>query len=246
MVFPNFNFDFILIKEHLDNITSNKEKIIYLKFIKKELARIIYSYTITELRDNDSFGYDVDETIRSIRKIYKRESCPELNEIAEDVISKMKMVTTNSDAFPLFLQICGLFEFMTFEIDNELQRFKNCLFQIDGELAFWDYQKELQEEPDSKNLMGRVLEISPEKILWKGSKQDLVAFYDVLIQFGFITLTKNKDQLLGKHFALIDISSKEIKEVGTLKHTRKLIKENYAKPSDKMQIIINAIESSFR
>jgi hypothetical protein len=123
------------------------------------------------------------------------------------------------------------------QVINKLDTFAKL---IDDEIKFYD---NLNRTVTNNKVKQEILNIEPERILWRGTKQDLVTLYDTLIEFGFIFQTKNKDQLLGKHFSLIDNKNK-ISEVGELKHTRKQLKESYAKPTEKMEETLKTLKNS--
>ncbi len=90
----------------------------------------------------------------------------------------------------------------------------------------------------------KITNILPEKILWRDTQQDLVALYDELIKLGMIVPVKNKDQLLKKHFQILDENTEEAKELGELKHTRKQLNEGNARPTEKMEAILKKLNDS--
>lgn len=139
-------------------------------------------------------------------------------------------------------------------IIEELRIINRNLMQIvDNELLYWFFmsmsstlEKELRyieklSEATNNQGVAKTTNILPEKMLWRGSQQDLVALYDELLKLGLILPVRNKDQLLKKHFQILDENTKEPKELGELKHSRKQLNEGYAKPTEKMKAILKKL-----
>lgn len=137
---------------------------------------------------------------------------------------------------------------------NELRTINKRLMQLhEEEQLYWFLmsmssilEKELRyierlNEATNNQGAAKITNILPEKMLWRGSQQDLVALYDELINLGLILPVRNKDQLLKKHFQILDENTEEPKELGELKHSRKQLKEGYAKPTKKMEKILKKL-----
>lgn len=190
-----------------------------------------------DLYDQIKGGADIIEVNLSLNKSFKKYKSLRTYGSVKNGVNMEYIIIDNEKNRDIVKQF-------SLNLDFYLNHLKNVLLpRIDLEIQ----KTQLESESIShKNISPSNIDLSKfesEKILWKGTKQDLVALYDKLIDIGLVIPTKAKDQLLNNHFVLITDKG-DVEKLGELKHARKLLKD-YAKPSAKMQIIIDSIEKDF-
>jgi len=259
MNYPLFHFDYQKIKHHLETIPPLIEKLNYLYFIKKELGNLIFLLNTSDLKEYNfnlqedgwalfQYARDFDKFIKDLKELTKIKEIPELsNKVSE--LRKMlegykKGVSVTERDYKIEekdrRKISFNYDIILEPIKNSLRKLQLCERSILNEIEYLNLQKELKGE-DTKQGAGKTTNILPEKILWRDSQQDLVALYDELIKLGMIVPVKNKDQLLKKHFQILDENTEEAKELGELKHSRKQLNVGYAKPTAKMEAILKKL-----
>lgn len=80
-----------------------------------------------------------------------------------------------------------------------------------------------------------------DKIVWLKNRQDFVALFDVLMNYGFISYKKDKDVTLSKHFSWMDEEMTPEK----LKHLRNNVKNKAEvyQLSDEMKIVVEKLQN---
>ncbi|OQY74449.1 MAG: hypothetical protein B6D44_04305 [Ignavibacteriales bacterium UTCHB2] len=233
---------------------------------------LLYPYASTDvplleevqeyLRRLDDFRIDIKaklEFLHFLKKDYQQRATL-LRQINPDKINLKTNSLTNDFVSEFILSVNNTFNFLMSmnktksefefydknyrrpffkqELNETLESIDTFIKLVDDEINFF---KNTSLSLQDKNTIPEIINLEPERIIWNGTKQDLVALFDTLIQLGLIIPTKNKDQLLGKHFSLFDAN--KISEIGELKHTRKLLREGFAKPTEKMDTIIKKLKS---
>lgn len=190
MAEEKFNYHKVLFT--LETFTTPEEKISYLFSIKVEVNRVIKCFSTQKIQALKKYV---------VKNIFAEDGCDELSDFLKEVISYY-----NS---PKYGDRNIRDEILKRHMNEEVIKYKNFLKIIDSEIDFWiiqrdkintnfekngdDNMKELN-TPDSSTSMRELLEDKKRKITWKGSKEDLIHFFDQLFSQQLLN-TKSYDEI---------------------------------------------------
>ena len=203
------------IEEELKNA---KDELTAFSYLIKKRDRLILvnqnldQYSFKRFYDFSSFEWLEEEIIDT--DIEKKESFPEAKARYNAFIKSINLNELIDPIIKIIIEDIknGRSNIDILSIQNELFNFikwlDNVIRKLSVVIDISNYQ-----DIDETNL-------NDEKIVWLKKKEDFVALFDKLFELGFFAYSKNKHQLLSKHF----IWPKEEMDSGKLKHLKNNIK----------------------
>lgn len=176
MAEEKFNYHKVIFT--LETLSTPEEKISYLFSIKVEVNRVIKCFSTQKLQALKKYV---------VKNIFAEDGCDELTDFLKEVIgyySSHKYGDRNIRD-----------EILKRHMNEQVIKYKNFLKIINSEIDYWIQQRdntntksENKSEENMKELntvesstsMRELLEEKNQKITWKGSKEDLIHFFDQL------------------------------------------------------------------
>ena len=197
-----FNYHKVLFT--LETFNTPEEKISYLYSIKVDVNRVIKCFSTQKLQALKKYV---------VKNIFAEDGCDELSAFLKEVMGYY-----NS---PQYGDRNISDEILKRHMKEEVIKYKNFVKVVDSEIEYWVDQREknnsklenkcdekmneikkldgetLKDQikvPDSSTSMRELLENEQKKIIWKGSKEDLIYFFDQLFSRQLLK-TKSYDEI---------------------------------------------------
>jgi len=197
-----FNYNKVLFT--LSTLKTPKEKISYLYTVKVDVNRVIQCFTRKKFQALKKYA---------VKNVFDDDGCDELSVFLKKIIGYY-----NS---PLYGDRYISDEILKRHLKEEVIKYKNFLKIIDSELEHWIFQRDKEEnkldnkkdgdmkeltktendlldehlnKSESSTSIRELKESKQKKIIWKGSKEDLIHFFDQLFSQQLLTV-KSYDEI---------------------------------------------------
>jgi len=179
--FPNFEYDFILVEDHLSILKSDKSKHFYLKYIFNPVQVIKFSKKFDKYEEQISF---LDKSVAAIKYFTSQYDEPFMDQRFED--DYQKGPPTGMAFFDDFI--------------DEVERRIEYLIEQNPQLAKKD-EKLLESDTDQVTISKKERK-DESRIQWMGQDNQLIYLIDLLILKGFLpqAIEGNKWELISKCF----------------------------------------------